>query len=109
MSTTPSRGAGQLGPGSPNSQGPGGHAQLPPWRAWQRSLQPGSSTPEPDRPGSAGVGYAYLSYLIGGMALYGGIGWLVGRWTHLAVLFPVGMLAGLALAVALIIIRVTRS
>jgi hypothetical protein len=50
----------------------------------------------------------YLSYLIGGMVLYGGIGWLVGRWTDLPVLFPVGMIAGLALAVALIIFRVTR-
>jgi hypothetical protein len=41
--------------------------------------------------------------------LYGGIGWLVGRWTRLPVLFPVGMIVGLALAVALIIFRVTRA
>jgi ATP synthase protein I len=108
MSSISSRGAGQPGPGSPEGQGPGGQAQLPPWRVWQRSLQPGSSVPEPDGPGSAGVGYAYLSYMIGGMVLYGGIGWLVGRWTHLPLLFPVGMLAGLALAIVLIIFRVTR-
>ena len=63
---------------------------------------------QPDRL-SASSGYTYLSYLIGGMVLYGGIGWLVGRWTHLPVLFPVGMLVGLALAIALIIYRVTRS
>ena len=64
------------------------------------------------RPGpglSASSGYTYLSYLIGGMLLYGGIGWLIGRWTSLPVLFPIGMLTGLALAVALIIFRVTRS
>jgi len=64
------------------------------------------------RPGpglSASSGYTYLSYLIGGMVLYGGIGWLIGRWTQLPVLFPVGMLTGLALSVALIIFRVTRS
>jgi ATP synthase protein I len=59
--------------------------------------------------GSPGSGYAYLSYMLGGMFLYGGIGWLIGRWTHLPVLFPVGMVAGLGLAVALIIFRVTRS
>lgn len=69
---------------------------------------------QPDRPGQAGrpdtsSGYTYLSYMLGGMILYGGIGWLVGRWTHLPVLFPVGMVAGLALSVALIIFRVTRS
>ena len=43
------------------------------------------------------------------MVLYGGIGWLVGRWTGEPVLFPVGMIVGLALSVALIIFRVTRS
>jgi ATP synthase protein I len=64
------------------------------------------------RPGpglNASSGYTYLSYLIGGMVLYGGIGWLIGRWTHLPVLFPIGMLTGLGLAVAMIIFRVTRS
>lgn len=66
---------------------------------------------QPDRggPRSASMGWTLLSYMIGGMVLYGGIGWLVGRWTHLAVLFPIGMLTGLALAIALIIFRVTRS
>jgi hypothetical protein len=43
------------------------------------------------------------------MILYGGIGWLVGQWTHIPVLFPVGMIVGLALAITLIIFRVTRS
>jgi hypothetical protein len=30
-------------------------------------------------PPSASAGWAVTSYLIGGMAVYGGIGWLVGR------------------------------
>ena len=46
--------------------------------------------------------------MIGGMALYGGVGWLIGRWTGIAALFPVGMLVGLALAIALIIFRFAR-
>jgi ATP synthase protein I len=50
-----------------------------------------------------------MSYLIGGMALYGGIGWLIGRWTGIAVLFPVGMLLGLGLSLALVVLRFTRS
>ena len=58
---------------------------------------------------SQSVGLTFLSYMIGGMILYGGIGWLIGRWTHVAVLFPIGMIAGLALSVAMIIFRVTRS
>ncbi len=48
-----------------------------------------------------------VSYLVGGMALYGGIGWLIGRWTDVPVLFPIGMLLGLALALALVIFRFT--
>jgi ATP synthase protein I len=63
----------------------------------------------PDAGLNSSSGYTYLSYLIGGMVIYGGVGWLIGRWTHLPILFPIGMLAGLALAVALIIFRVTRS
>jgi ATP synthase protein I len=65
-----------------------------------------------DRPGEprpAAEGWSVFSYMIGGMVLYGAIGWLIGRWTHLPILFPVGMLTGLALAIALIIFRFTRS
>ena len=64
---------------------------------------------DPSQPRPPGEGWSYLSYMIGGMALYGFVGWLIGRWTGLPVLFPVGMLAGLAGAIALIIFRVTRS
>lgn len=75
--------------------------------------QDGSGQRGSGQRGSSGQGsssgYTYLSYMLAGMILYGAIGWLVGRWTHLPVLFPVGMLTGLALAVALIIFRVTRS
>jgi hypothetical protein len=43
------------------------------------------------------------------MAVYGGIGWLVGRWTgYSAVLFPVGLLVGLGLTLALVIFRYGR-
>jgi ATP synthase protein I len=63
----------------------------------------------PEEPRGPTDGLQVLSYLITGMALYGGIGWLIGRWTHLPVLFPVGMIAGLASAVALIIFRASRT
>lgn len=62
--------------------------------------------------GSAGenAGWVITSYLIAGMFVYGGIGWLVGRWTGLtAVLFPVGMLVGLVLAIVGVIFRYGRS
>jgi ATP synthase protein I len=86
----------------PDEQGPG--SQGPPGGG-----EGGLGGAKQPSPLSASSGYTYLGYLIGGMVLYGGIGWLVGRWTHLPVLFPVGMLAGLALGIALIIYKVTRS
>lgn len=84
------------------------HEELPAWSRWvrQRDAPAGGDRPASPPPSA---GYTYLSYLIGGMLLYGGIGWLVGRWTGEPVLFPVGMIIGLALSVALIIFRVTRS
>jgi ATP synthase protein I len=60
--------------------------------------------PEP-RPAD---GWQVFSYLVGGMLLYGGIGWLVGRWTHISVLFPVGMLLGMGLAIAMILFRFAK-
>jgi ATP synthase protein I len=69
----------------------------------------GADEPGPQREASESDGWRILSYMLGGMILYGGIGWLVGRWTGLPFLFPVGMLGGLAGSVALVIFRVTRS
>jgi ATP synthase protein I len=59
-------------------------------------------------PPSEGTGWSVMSYLIGGMALYGFLGWLIGRWTHFSGAFPIGMLVGLGLALALIIFRFAR-
>jgi F0F1-type ATP synthase assembly protein I len=64
-------------------------------------------TPDRGNP-REGTGWSVMSYLIGGMALYGGIGWLIGRWTHISVLFPIGMLLGIGLALALILFRFAK-
>jgi ATP synthase protein I len=63
--------------------------------------------PDPGMP-REGTGWAVVSYLIGGMVLYGGIGWLIGRWTHIDALFPIGLLLGIGLSLALVIFRFTR-
>jgi ATP synthase protein I len=65
----------------------------------------GQDFPLPPR----GAGYTVLSYLIAGIVVYGGIGWLIGRAVHTAVLFPIGMLIGLALSIGLVIHRYGRS
>ena len=72
-----------------------------------------SRGPRPGRrpaPENAGAGWTVFSYLIGGMAVYGGIGWLIGRWAgHTSAFLAGGMIIGLALAVALVIFRYGRS
>ena len=57
---------------------------------------------------SKGTGYTIFSYLIAGMLAYGGIGWLVGHFTHVSLLFPIGMLVGLAISVGWIIYQYGR-
>ena len=80
-----------------------------------RAAPPGGRDPsqgggrDPSQPRPPSEGWAILSYMIGGMALYGFVGWLAAHWTGWPVLFPVGMLVGLASAIALVIFRVTRS
>jgi ATP synthase protein I len=51
------------------------------------------------------IGWTVFSYLLAGMAAYGGIGWLVGRAVHVSLLFPIGMLVGLAISIGFIIYR----
>jgi len=51
------------------------------------------------------TGWTVLSYLLAGMAAYGAIGWLIGRAVHVPVLFPIGMLVGLAISIGFIIYR----
>ena len=64
---------------------------------------------EPASAGSSQAGYTVLSYLLTGMAVYGGVGWLLSRWLDVRMLFPIGMLVGLALSTALVIFRYGRS
>jgi len=51
------------------------------------------------------IGWTVFSYLIAGMLAYGAIGWLIGRAVQVALLFPIGMLIGLAISIGFIIYR----
>jgi F0F1-type ATP synthase assembly protein I len=79
-------------------------------RGRQSTVEPQQTSrgPRSPRPREAD-GWAIMSYMIAGMILYGGVGWLVGHWTGIPVLFPVGMILGIACSIVLIIYRVTRS
>jgi ATP synthase protein I len=50
-----------------------------------------------------GSGGTIFSYLISGMLAYGGIGWVIGHFTHVSLLFPIGMLVGLTISIGWII------
>jgi F0F1-type ATP synthase assembly protein I len=60
-------------------------------------------------PGGQNAGWSIFGYLISGMAFYGGLGWLIDHWTGHSLFFPIGMLAGLAVSIGLIIHRYGRS
>jgi ATP synthase protein I len=62
-----------------------------------------------DGPPEQNAGYIIFSYLLSGMLFYGVIGWLVARWTHLGFIFPLGMIAGLVLAIVLILYKYGRT
>ena len=55
------------------------------------------------------IGWTVVSYLLSGMAAYGAIGWLVGRAVHVSMLFPIGMLVGLAISLGFVIWRFGRN
>lgn len=67
--------------------------------------RPASDQPPP----RADEGWRVLNRMIAGMVLYGGIGWLIGHWTGVSILFPLGMLLGIVLSIVMIIFRYARS
>ncbi|MYW04483.1 hypothetical protein GT354_40670 [Streptomyces sp. SID3343] len=57
-----------------------------------------------------GAAWSSVGYLLSGMLFYGGIGWLIDRWTgHDALFLPIGLIVGIALALALVFVRHGRS
>jgi ATP synthase protein I len=95
----------------PLSRGHRGSGQLDQPEADRREqpVQPDQQQSQPSPAARESDGWQILSYMLGGMLLYGGAGWLVSRWTGIAILFPVGMILGVVLSVAMIIFRFTRN
>jgi ATP synthase protein I len=69
-----------------------------------------SALPERDREMSD-VAWSVVSYLIAGMLLWGGLGWLVDRWLDrsTALFFPLGLVLGIGAALYLVFARIDRS
>jgi ATP synthase protein I len=71
---------------------------------------PPSQHPDKDpdaTPTGADLGWTALSYLIGGMLVWGFIGWLVDRWVHTGgVITGIGIVIGCAGGIYLVIQRI---
>ncbi|MDI9628795.1 MAG: hypothetical protein QM286_09660 [Acidobacteriota bacterium] len=50
-------------------------------------------------------GMAILSYLLAGIGLYGGLGWLGDRFWQTSFLLPVGMILGMGISIYVVIKR----
>ena len=70
---------------------------------------PGGARPRPAgparQPSGADTGWAVTGTLISGMAVWGGVGWLLDRWLDIVVFFPVGIIFGMAVAIYLVVKR----
>lgn len=62
----------------------------------------GDPTP---RHGGSDDGMAVISYILSGLLLYGGLGWLADRWLETTWLLPVGLILGLLASMYLIFKR----
>jgi ATP synthase protein I len=58
---------------------------------------------------SQNAGWTIFSYLIAGMLFYSGVGWLIGHFTHIGLLIPIGALVGLGVGIFAVIYRYGRS
>jgi ATP synthase protein I len=77
------------------------------WLGGPRPVMTSKRPPPGD--GGENAGLTVFSYLLSGMLVYGGLGWLISRWTGLSLIFPLGMLFGLALTIGVVIYRYGRS
>ncbi len=63
------------------------------------------STAMDEQRGSQDAGYRIISYLITGILLYGGLGWVADRWFGTTWVTPVGLILGTGLSLYAIVRR----
>lgn len=57
---------------------------------------------------ASSTAWAILGTLMSGIAVWGGIGWLIDRWLGFSALFlPIGVIVGVAASIYLVVIRYT--
>ena len=51
------------------------------------------------------MGWGVTGTLMSGMAVWGGIGWLLDQWWDIRLFFPVGVILGVAVAIYVVVIK----
>lgn len=64
--------------------------------------------PEHGQQSFADAAWSVPSHLLSGMAIWGGLGWLLRRWTGWEIFVPIGLVIGAGLAVYLIYLKYGR-
>lgn len=57
------------------------------------------------QPSGADAGWAVTGTILSGMAVWGGVGWLLDQWLNIRVFFPVGVILGVAVAIYVVVIK----
>ena len=70
-----------------------------------RSRAQSEPLPPEDKKPDLGGGYTVLTYLVAGVAVYGGLGWLLDWWLGTTYLLPVGIILGAGLGIVLVVRR----
>lgn len=70
----------------------------------QSTQQRHDATAQKDAASGANVGWAAVSYLIAGMAVWGFLGWLVDHWLHTdGIVTGIGCVLGIGLGIYLVV------
>ncbi|WP_040338312.1 AtpZ/AtpI family protein [Candidatus Blastococcus massiliensis] len=57
------------------------------------------------QPSGADIGWSVTGTLISGMAVWGGVGWLIDRWLDLRLFAPIGIVLGMAVAIYVVVVK----
>ncbi len=70
----------------------------------------GRADPPPSASATANLAWSIISYLLSGMLVWGGLGWLADRWLGKeSVFLPIGLLFGITAAMYLVVVKINRS
>jgi F0F1-type ATP synthase assembly protein I len=67
-----------------------------------------SKDADPGGASDAAAGFAVLGTLISGMAVWGGVGWLLDRWLDTRAFLPIGVLLGVTCSIYIIVVKYAK-